>query len=588
MTLATADDSFDPYAPDEAIDAREYLRTLWHDKWRILGLALGLAVVFGLLGAFAISPRFRTEATIALDPVALAELLDTTGQPRDLQADLAAEANVVADNGLEAAVAEQLGFPFDVDIHVTEGSSSSLDFGASAGDAAQAQQALDALVAAYQTTRIELGSQLVDDQISPLRDQIAELQAGRDDASAPLDSIQAQLDDNPSAEYRAQLLEQQANLQAQLGDTLNSFDDQIGQAQTQIQRLNGFKDAIATGTNAQVVQGPTTTQTTPGGARLAAIGFIVGALAGVFWSVGRRVLDKSIRSRRALEAATGHRVLGLIPKVVDWDEDQVQNVALEHPTSPPAEAYRTLRTSLRFLTVDDDVRRILVTSAGEGEGKTTTVANLGVTLARTGKRVLLVDADLRKPRLHEFFGVDDDRGLSDALQGASVEGLLVPVEGIDALQLLPAGGVLADPSEHLGSDRAAEVLAELDGLADLVLFDAPPVLPVSDALEVGRQMDGVLLVATAGRTQPKEAELAAELLTQVGAPLVGSVLNAISRDMGDGYAFEYRYELDGSAAPDGADTPSGDAGADPQHEATAGPDDEDVPAASDPEGAPAR
>lgn len=554
MTLATADDSFDPYEPDDAIDAREYLRVLWHDKWRILALGVVLALVFGLVGAFVVSPRFRTDATVTLDPVALSALLDTTGAPRDLQSDLAAELDVVDDNELRGAVAEQLGFGYDGGARITAGSSSSLDFSASAGSAAHAQQALDALVNAYLARRIELGTALVDDQIAPLRQQQANLQQQRDEASAPLDSIEVQLNDNPTPEYRAQLLEQQANLQNQLGDTLNEFDNQIAQTQTQIARLQDFKDLIKGGGNAQVTRGPTTSQTTPGGSRLAVIGLILGLLLGLFISVGRRVLDTSIRSRRALERATGQRVLGLIPKVVDWDPDQVQNVALSHPTSPPAEAYRTLRTSLRFLTVDGDVHRLLFTSAGAGEGKSTTVANIGVTLARTGKRVLLVDADLRKPRLHEFFGLTDGEGLATALRGADVAGLLRPVDGLDSLWVLTAGGPMADSSEHLGSERAAEVFATLDGLADLVVFDAPPVLPVADALEVGRQVDAVVLVASAGRTKPKEARLAAELVTQVGAPLVGAVLNDIAREMGEGYAFEYGYDLeDRGAATAGTD-----------------------------------
>lgn len=562
MTVAQADDAFDPYDPDDAIDAREYLRVLWHDKWRILGSALALAILLGLVGALVLHPRFRTDTTVALEPVALAGLLDTTGQPRDLQADLAAEVGVIDDSELRTAVADQLGFDYSGTARVTEGSSSSLDFQASADSAAHSQQAADALVAAYLATRIERGIQVVDEQIGPLQDQIAELQAQRDETSAPLDSVQAQLNDNPSPSYRAQLLEQQANLQEQLGDALNDLDNQIAAAQTQIQRFRSIKDAIQSGDNAQVTQGPATSQTTPGGSRLAAIGFVLGLLVGLLVSVGRRALDKSIRSRRTLEHATGQRVLGLIPRVVDWDEDQVQNVALEHPTSPPAEAYRTLRTSLRFLTVDDGVHRILFTSATAGEGKTTTAANLGVTLARTGKRVLLVDADLRKPRLHEFFGLPGDEGLAAALRGAPVADLVQPVTGLDSLSVLAAGGALADSAEHLGSDRAAEVLAEIDRLADLVLIDAPPVLPVADALELGRQVDAVILVASAGSTLPKEAQLAAELLTQVGAPLVGAVLNNISREMGDGYAFEYGYELQEGAPSARGDDDSGDAPAD--------------------------
>ena len=167
MTLAQADDSFDPLEPDEALSAREYLRVLWHDKWRIVGLALLLAIVFGAVGVVAVQPRYRADATVTMDPVALEQLLDTTGEPRDLQADLADELNVAADPQVEAAVLEQLGFAFDGAVRLTEGSSSSLDFSASADDAAQAQQALDALVAAFLARRIELGVALVDEEIRP-------------------------------------------------------------------------------------------------------------------------------------------------------------------------------------------------------------------------------------------------------------------------------------------------------------------------------------------------------------------------------------------------------------------------------------
>jgi len=566
MTLAQADDSFDPLEPDETLSAREYLRVLWHDKWRIVGLALLLAIVLGIVGVVAVKPRFRTDATITMNPVALASLLDTTGEPRDLQADLADELNVAGDPQIESAVAEQLGFSFDGAVRLTEGSSSSLDFSASADDAAHAQQGVDAMVAAFLVRRIELGVGLLDEEIGPVQDGIAQLQAGRDEASAPLDAVNAQLNDNPTPANRAQLLEQQQNLENQLGETLNEFDAQIGQAQSTIQRLQSVQDSISNGDHSGV-GGAETIQTTPGGSRLAAIGFVLGLLLGLMISVGRRSLDRSVRSKAALEHATGHRVVGLIPKVVDWDADEVQNVALQHPTSPPAEAYRTLRTSLHFLTVDQSVHRILFTSATAGEGKTTTVANLAVTLARTGKRVLMVDADLRKPRLHEFFDVAGRPGLSDALLGEPVAAMVQPVEGLDSLFLLPAGAPLPESSEHLESERTTQVLAELDALADLIVIDAPPVLPVADALVLARYADAVLLVAAAGKTLPKEAQRAAELLDQQGAPLVGSVLNSISREMGDGYAFEYGYELEdrdrpgrraGADATDGGDPPAED------------------------------
>lgn len=561
MTVAQSDDSFDPLAPDEALDAREYLRVLWHDKWRIVGLAILLSLLFGLVGAFVVHPQFRTSATVALDPVAMIEVVEATGEPRDLQTDLAAETAVADSTEVRTAAEEQAGVSFSASVRPAEGSSGAIDFSASADTAEHAQLGLDAMVAAYMARRIELAVALADEKIGPLRDQVAELQAGRDDAAAPLDAVVSQLNDNPTPAYRAQLLEQQANLQNQLGDTLNEFDDQIAQANSNIQTLQQIEDAIRTGDNAAVSAGPTTTQTTPGGSRLAVIGFVLGLLAGVVLSVGRRSLDKSVRSKAALEHATGQRVVGLIPRVVDWDEDEAQNVALAHPTSPPAEAYRTLRTSLHFLTVDSSVHRILFTSAVSGEGKTTTVANLAVTLARTGTRVLMVDADLRKPRLHEFFGLSGEAGLSDALLGESPTALVQPIDGFESLALLAAGPPLAESSEHLESERTAQVLAELDGLADLVLFDSSPLLPVTDALVLARYADAVLLVASAGKTMPREALRATELLTDQHSPLVGSILNNVSRDMSDGYAFEYGYELDeprGGDATNAGEAPSGD------------------------------
>lgn len=565
MTLAQADDSFDPLAPDDALDAREYLRVLWHDKWRIIGLALLASILFGIVGVTVVNPRYRTDATVALEPVAMIEVVEATGEPRDLQTDLATETAVADSAEVRAAAEAQAGASFSALVRPAEGSSGAIDFSASADTAEHAQQGLDAMVAAYMARRIELAIALADEKIGPLRDQVAELQAGRDEAAAPLDAVVSQLNDNPTPAYRAQLLEQQANLQNQLGDTLNEFDDQIIQAQSSIQTLQQIQDAIQVGDNAAVSAGPTTTQTTPGGSRLALIGFVLGLVAGVVLSVGRRALDKSIRSKTALEHATGHRVVGLIPRVVDWDEDEAQNVALAHPTSPPAEAYRTLRTSLHFLTVDQSVHRILLTSAVSGEGKTTTVANLAVTLARTGTRVLMVDADLRKPRLHEFFGLPGEAGLSNALLGDPATALVQPIEGFDSLSLLAAGPPLAESSEHLESERTAQVLAELDGLADLVLFDSSPVLPVTDALVLARYADAVVLVASAGKTMPKEALRATELLTDQHSPLVGSILNNVSREMGDGYAFEYGYELDesrGGDAAGGGQTADRDADAD--------------------------
>ena len=298
------------------------------------------------------------------------------------------------------------------------------------------------------------------------------------------------------------------------------------------------------GTNAQVTRGPATSQTTPGGSRLAVIGLVLGLLVGLFISVGRRVLDSSIRSRRALERATGQRVLGLIPKVVDWDPDQIQNVALAHPTSPPAEAYRTLRTPLRFLTVDGDAPAPLH-ERGRRRGQDHHRRNIGVTSPAPAS-VLLVDADLRKPRLHEFSAVRTAR-VSPPPCGADVADPVRPVDGMDCRWVLTAGGPMADSSEHLGSDRAAEVFAASTASCRSRRVRRPTGVAGGRRPRSAGRSTPLVPVAPAGRTKPKEARLAAELITQVGAARRrGAERHRL--EMGEGYAFEYGYDLEDRAA----------------------------------------
>lgn len=546
MTASQADDAFEPVEPDDTLDAREFMRVLGHDKWRIVGLGVAMALVFGLAGSLLIKASYRSTVPMALEPALLVALFDypNGGQPRSVE-DLRTEAQVVERSDVQRAIDDAVNFDFDTSATPTAGSTGSIDLSVTAETAAQSAEALDATVDAFVEKRMELGLQLVEERMAPIQAQIDALQADRADAVAPIDAIDVQLADNPSAEYRQTLLDQKANVQGQLQATIDSFDGQIADAQESQQIYKDVRDKIESGVTQQATDTPRTVAANPSGSRLAVVGLVLGLLIGLIVSLGRRALDKSVRTKAQLERATGLPALGIIPRVVDWrDVEEIQNVALEYPASPPAEAYRTLRTSLHFLTSDPSMGRILLTSATAGEGKTTTLANLAVTLVRAGMQVLMVDADLRKPRLHEFFDVAPGGGLTAALLGEPVTELVQPVPGVEGLSLLAAGAGLSDSSERLGSERAAEVFAELAAHADLLLIDSPPVLPVADAIDLSRHADGVLLIASAGKTQPREAQRAVELLVQNEAPVVGCILNSVSREMGDGYAFEYGYELE--------------------------------------------
>ncbi|MDQ3681377.1 MAG: polysaccharide biosynthesis tyrosine autokinase, partial [Actinomycetota bacterium] len=215
-------------------------------------------------------------------------------------------------------------------------------------------------------------------------------------------------------------------------------------------------------------------------------------------------------------------------------------VSLADPSSPAAEAYRTLRTSIKFLRLDTAVRLMQVTSPSAAEGKTSTVANLGVALAMAGQRVIVVCCDLRRPRLHESFGLDNTVGLTTVVVGeVALSDALQPVPGATGLRLLASGPLPPNPAELLSSRRGGDVLSALRDDADIVILDCPPLLPVTDAVVVSALVDATVVVTTANLTKRKELTRAIELLRQADAPLVGTVFNGVKAKGGSRYRYEH-------------------------------------------------
>ncbi|HUV74510.1 MAG TPA: CpsD/CapB family tyrosine-protein kinase [Anaerolineae bacterium] len=206
-------------------------------------------------------------------------------------------------------------------------------------------------------------------------------------------------------------------------------------------------------------------------------------------------------------------------------------VTLTNPRSPVSEAYRTLRTNLEFSSLDKPIKTMVVTSPGLGEGKSTTLANLAVTLAQAEKEVILVDCDLRRPSQHEIFGLSNGVGLTTMVMddGAMKDPPLLDT-GVAGLRLLPSGPLPPNPSELVGSRRMAEIISVLGERSDIALFDAPPVVAVTDAAVLASRVDGVLLVIKAGATKRDHAQRAKALLEKVNAHLLGVVLNNIKMD----------------------------------------------------------
>jgi non-specific protein-tyrosine kinase len=204
-------------------------------------------------------------------------------------------------------------------------------------------------------------------------------------------------------------------------------------------------------------------------------------------------------------------------------------ITLTDPRSPVSEAYRTLRTNLSFSSLDRPLKTLVVTTPAPDEGKSTTVANLAVTMAQGGRRTILVDCDLRRPSLHAVFELEPEPGLTNLIleEGGRPPLLQTAVPG---LQVLTSGPKPPNPADLLGSQRMDLVIEQLAEMADIVLFDAPPVIAVTDAALLGAKVDGVLLVISAGHTRRDHAERARDMLLRANARLIGAALTNAPKD----------------------------------------------------------
>ena len=284
------------------------------------------------------------------------------------------------------------------------------------------------------------------------------------------------------------------------------------------------------------------------------LGLAAGLMLGLGAAFLRDSLDDRLTSKEATEHAGGAPVLAMTPLVTTWRRQQHSRVVLvTEPTSPAAESYRSLRTSLQFARQGQQLRSVLITSPGAGEGKTSVLANLGVVFAQAGERVVLVSSDLRRPMIGEFFGLSEEVGLTSVLLGQrTLMEAVVPVPGFDRLSLLPAGPVPSNPAEMLNSVDAENMFAQLRDHCALILMDSPPVLPVTDASILSRYADATLVLAAAGQTRRTDLHRSVEKLDQVGATILGIVLNKVTRQTGRYYRYTYAYKAyttDSAAAP---------------------------------------
>lgn len=266
-----------------------------------------------------------------------------------------------------------------------------------------------------------------------------------------------------------------------------------------------------------------------------ALGLLVGLALGIAAAVLRETLETRIRNERDVEQITAVPILGGI--VFDPKAQERPLIVHVDPRSPRAESFRTLRTNLQFLDVGRADRSFVITSSIQSEGKSTTGANLAIALADAGSRVLLVDADLRRPKVADYMAIEGAAGLTDVLIGRTELQDVIQPWGRGKLFVLPAGQVPPNPSELLGSSAMTNLIAEFNRAFDVVIYDTPPLLPVTDAAILAKNVGGAIVVVAAGRTHKNHLKGAISALDNVGAAISGIVVTMLPTKGPDAYGY---------------------------------------------------
>jgi len=490
---------------------RGYLHILRRRKWWVSSIAvLGLAA--SLAFSLTAHKQYSATAQLLVQPSIDASGLGAVQEPVT-QTDVETELQLVTSAPVQQAVRNRLGSTPMVSASEV-GQTNVIAITASSLVPSQAALIANLYATDFVQYRQGVASHSLTTAEAQLRSQISSLQHQLGPLQGPTTSPEASALANQEAVLKEQLAQMEVSGAVDTGD-------------------------VALVTPAQTPVSPSS----PKPVQDALLGLAAGLALGLGAAFLRESLDDRLISKEATEHAGGAPVLATTPLVASWRRRKPVIVTVTEPASPAAESYRSLRTSLQFARQGQQLRSIVVTSPGVDEGKTSTLANLGVVFAQAGERVVLVSADLRRPRIGEFFGLDEQVGLTSILLGQrTLEQTLIPVPGFGRLTVLPAGPVPPNPAELLNSALVKEIFARLRQHFDVVLIDSPPVLPVTDPAILAGHADATLLLAAAGQTRRADLHRAAEKLDQVNATVLGIVLNKVTRQTERNYGYTYSYK----------------------------------------------
>ena len=506
------------------MELRDYLAVLRHKKWLILaaGALVGLAA---LALSLIQTPVYQASARVLLEPTQ--SVFDTTNKP---PVDVQTEIQRLKSRPVQDAVRAAVGAAPRVQAIQVE-KTQVIRLSTESTSATRAAEFANAYADAYIDYRVRQAVDQLEKATGPVRERIEAL----DREIKPLQDEIAAVPAGPARDSKS--LEVSPRINSLLGNQSN-FRATLDKLQI---------DAALKSGGVQLV-GPAVVPSEPvrpNPMRNGVLGLSVGLLFGVGFAFLFEHLDDSIKTKDDLARTVGDvTVLGVIPAIAGWkSRTESRLVSRDEPSSPAAEAYRSLRTSIQFMGLDRKLQVLQVTSPNASEGKTTTLANLAVALGQAGQTVAILSCDLRRPRIHEYFGLSNAVGFTSVLLGESpLASALQRVPNVPRVLLLASGRLPPNPSELLASRRTTELFAALRDKVDMILVDSPPVLPVTDAAVLSASVDGTLLIAMAGQTTVREITRSMEMLHNVDTAVVGAVLNGATAESGYGYGYGYYAE----------------------------------------------
>lgn len=493
------------------IDLRDYLRILRTRKWSVIAsvvVVVGLALVMSSLS----TPLYQARTRVLVEASQGFE-----AQPGFVN--IQTEVEVVSSEAVAALAKEQLDTPLSLDgilaglqvAGIQDTTILALTY--TSPDPAFSRDAADAFAENYiEYRRTQALQELITEQEA--------IEQRIEAASTQLQELGEQIADAERAEDTA--------LATTLETSRSILTARLGVLQQNMDDLQAARVATDSG---EVIE-PATLPSRPSSPDLkknAMLALFIGLALGIGVALLRERLDDRLKGREDIQRAVQAPILATVPQFKSTGRRLPEDLIIQNdPTGPASEAYRSLRTGLQFIASRQGIKSILVTSPGVGEGKTMTVSNLGVALAQAGTRVILVSSDLRRPTLERYFGLDHrEPGLSTWLAGqTNALPDIVQDPGVDNLRLIGSGPIPPNPGELLTSGRLNDLLRTLEENSDLVIFDSPPVLAVTDAAIVAPHVGGTLLIVNASKTHRSAAVHARDELTRLGGRLLGCAVNS--------------------------------------------------------------